>query len=289
MTVLARPADRLLPGGEDDRPGTGRGPAGAGWVIPFDADEVWLADGHHAGAVAGRLRRRRGAGPRFNHVPTADDDPAEPDPVRRLRWRKTEPNRLHKVAFRAHRRARLHYGNHGVHRRGRRTGGLEIRHFPYRSEEQFVRKLRQGSATPWLTPTSPTRSASTGAAWARADDDGTARAVAEAGRDPQPAVGVVGAAARGSSRTPCPRGGSASRADAGTSPSAPPALDAPPRPPNTTTPATARAMPAVKAEGQYVHRDVSAPGGMRAWSITPAKCSSASGRPSMVACQPGTS
>ena len=29
----------------------------------------------------------------FNHVPTDHDDAAEPDPVRRLRWRKTQPNR----------------------------------------------------------------------------------------------------------------------------------------------------------------------------------------------------
>jgi hypothetical protein len=84
--------------------------------------------------------------PVFNHVPTAGDDLSEGDPVRRLRWRKAEPNRLHKVVFRAHRRVRLHQGNHGVDRRGTRVGGLEIRHFPYRSEAQFVRKIRQGSA-----------------------------------------------------------------------------------------------------------------------------------------------
>ena len=120
--------------------------AGAGWVLPFDADEVWTASG---GTVAQWL-----AGceadvvqvPVLNHVPTAQDDEDEPDPVRRLRWRKTEPNRLHKVVFRADARARLHHGNHGVDRRGRRQRGLEIRHFPYRSEEQFLRKVRQGSA-----------------------------------------------------------------------------------------------------------------------------------------------
>jgi Glycosyl transferase family 2 len=120
--------------------------AGAGWVIPFDADEVWLAPNGtlvdwladcDAAVVQARM---------FNHVPTSTDDMNEPDPVRRLRWRKTQPNRLHKVAFRAHRRARLAYGNHGVSRSGRRTSDLEIRHFPYRSEAQFVRKLRQGSA-----------------------------------------------------------------------------------------------------------------------------------------------
>ena len=123
--------------------------AGAGWILPFDADEVWRNSPGATGTVAQWL-----AGcdadvvqvPVFNYVPTDGDDAGEPDPVRRLRWRKAEPNRLHKVAFRAHPRARLHQGNHGVARRGRRRRGLEIRHFPYRSEEQFLRKVRQGSA-----------------------------------------------------------------------------------------------------------------------------------------------
>lgn len=129
MTLLARAAAR----------------GGAEWIIPFDADEVWLA---RTGTLVEWLA---GCGaavvqvPMFNHVPTASDDLTEPDPVRRLRWRKTQANSLHKVAFRARRRARLAYGNHGVSRFGRRTVGLEIRHFPYRSEEQFVRKLRQGA------------------------------------------------------------------------------------------------------------------------------------------------
>jgi hypothetical protein len=130
MTRLARAAAR----------------AGATWVIPFDADEVWLAP---TGTLAQWLAACDAdvvQAPMFNHVPTSADDASEPDAVRRLRWRKTQPNRLHKVAFRAQRRARLAYGNHGVSRSGRRAVGLEIRHFPYRSEEQFVRKLRQGFA-----------------------------------------------------------------------------------------------------------------------------------------------
>lgn len=120
--------------------------SGAGWVIPFDADEIWQAPAASLKDWLAACDADVVQAPMFNHVPTAGDDLAEPDPVRRLRWRKTQPNRLHKVAFRAQRRARLAYGNHGVSRRGRRTSGLEIRHFPYRSEEQFVRKLRQGAA-----------------------------------------------------------------------------------------------------------------------------------------------
>ena len=130
MTILARGAAR----------------AGAEWVIPFDADEIWMSPRGTLADLLGAADAAVVQVPMFNHVPTTGDDPAEPNPVRRLRWRKTQPNRLHKVAFRAHRRARLAYGNHGVSRRGKRIVDLEIRHFPHRSEEQFLRKLRQGSA-----------------------------------------------------------------------------------------------------------------------------------------------
>ncbi len=126
--------------------------AGAGWVLPFDADEVWTVPGDTRGEASTVAQWLAASDadvvqvPVFNHVPTERDDVDEPDPVRRLRWRKAEPNRLHKVAFRSSPRARLHQGNHGVDRRGTRRRGLEIRHFPYRSEDQFVRKIRQGSA-----------------------------------------------------------------------------------------------------------------------------------------------
>ena len=131
LTVLARAAAR----------------AGAAWVLPFDADEVWLAPpGSTLASWLAACEADVVQVPVLTHVPTSGDDAAEADPLRRLRWRKAEPNRLHKVVFRSHRRARLHHGNHGVDRPGRRCRGLEVRHFPYRSPEQFVRKLSQGSA-----------------------------------------------------------------------------------------------------------------------------------------------
>jgi len=120
--------------------------AGARWVLPFDADEVWTAPGSTVARFLAACDADVVQVPVYNHVPTVHDDRAEPDPVRRLRWRKADPNRLHKVVVRAHPRLRLDQGNHGVVRRGPRARGLEVRHFPYRSEEQFVRKIRQGSA-----------------------------------------------------------------------------------------------------------------------------------------------
>jgi hypothetical protein len=120
--------------------------AGAAWVLPFDADEVWRAPEGTVAEWLGACDAAVVQAPVYNHLPTTRDDPTEPDPVARLRWRKEAPNRLHKVVFRAHPRARLDQGNHGVSRRGRRAPGLEVRHFPYRSFEQFARKVRQGNA-----------------------------------------------------------------------------------------------------------------------------------------------
>lgn len=120
--------------------------AGAGWVLPFDADEVWRAPGSTLADWLTACDAAVVQAPVYNHLPTEDDAVAVVDPVARLRWRKEAPNRLHKVVFRAHPRARLEQGNHGVARRGRRVPGLEVRHYPYRSFEQFVRKVRQGSA-----------------------------------------------------------------------------------------------------------------------------------------------
>ncbi|MGH9919330.1 MAG: glycosyltransferase family 2 protein [Nitrososphaerales archaeon] len=130
VTLLARAARR----------------AGASWVVPFDADEIWLAPGSTLADWLGERDAAVVQVPVFNHVPTLADDTSTTDPVTRLRWRKTKPNRLHKVAFRPCRGMRVAQGNHGVRRGGPRERGLEIRHFPYRSEDQFVRKLLQGGA-----------------------------------------------------------------------------------------------------------------------------------------------
>jgi hypothetical protein len=61
-----------------------------------------------------------------------------------------QPHRapLPKVAFRWQDGAVIHQGNHGVTlpTAASSVGGLEVRHFPYRSVEQFVRKARNGAA-----------------------------------------------------------------------------------------------------------------------------------------------
>lgn len=121
---------------------------GATWIVPFDADELWVWRGGRirdelAGCRMGIVNARL-----YNHFPSSVD-PVDPDPFRSIIWRQADPAPLPKVAFRWEPGAVIHQGNHAVTLPTRSKvyeGGLEIRHFPYRSAEQFVRKARNGAA-----------------------------------------------------------------------------------------------------------------------------------------------
>lgn len=125
--------------------------AGATWVIPFDADELW----HPAPAGYATLRELFDdidpsggvvlEAALHNHYRTPDDSGGHPFDT--MRWRDPEPLGLPKVAFTAHRSAVVHAGNHGVDHPGARLAHmLTVEHYPYRSPEQFLRKVRNGSA-----------------------------------------------------------------------------------------------------------------------------------------------
>ncbi len=116
---------------------------GAGWIIPFDADELWFA----RGLLVAEHLRASGA-----DVVRADIHNVAPA---RLHARVgaaegwvigDHPAVLHKVAFRPHPFHRVFDGNHGVDRPGRTEPGLHIAHFPYRSRDQLLRKVRLGAA-----------------------------------------------------------------------------------------------------------------------------------------------
>ena len=135
MTVLARHAARM----------------GAEWIIPFDADELWF--GPSGQRLADYLLSRDEAimrGPLWDYLATGNDDPAQPNPFERINYRRDAPGGTtggwFKVAFRAHRRAVLVIGNHAVQRPGQTGDGLVIAHYQFRSKEQFIRKVTQGSA-----------------------------------------------------------------------------------------------------------------------------------------------
>lgn len=122
------------------------GHEGAAWVVPFDADEAWysphgriadvLAEHHLASIAAAEL---------YDHVPTGQDT-ADGDHLDRITWRRREAAALPKVAVRPYPRVNIHQGNHGADFGGRVDGLLVVRHYPYRSTEQFVSKARNGAA-----------------------------------------------------------------------------------------------------------------------------------------------
>lgn len=126
---------------------------GATWIVPVDADEVWyspFAD-RMADALA-EVPDRWHVVPAtlFDHVATGSDNPDELDPVRRLRYRRPSPAPLPKVAARYRPDLVIEQGNHGAHyaefEPARFDPILVVRHFPYRSAEQFLRKVRNGAA-----------------------------------------------------------------------------------------------------------------------------------------------
>lgn len=122
---------------------------GADWVLPFDADEIWYSPfGRIADVLADLAPQWLAAeATMYDHVPTGAD-PAEDDPVRRIRWRRKAAGALPKVACRSRSDLEIAQGNHSAIYNGGTTsmpGQLVIRHFPYRSAEQFVRKARNGA------------------------------------------------------------------------------------------------------------------------------------------------
>lgn len=115
---------------------------GADWVLPFDADEVWYAEGGTIAQALDTVTADVVMAAGWDHIVRGDGDaPFSP-------WRRRQPQKLCKVAFRARPDIELNMGNHDVRpewlSRGR--GPLQYRHFQYRSLEQMTRKLRNGRA-----------------------------------------------------------------------------------------------------------------------------------------------
>lgn len=108
------------------------------WVVPFDADELWI--GHDRRSVREVLQTTDHgvlAADLFNAFPLPDGGTMwNLDPV-------SHANR--KVAFRAHAGTVVEMGNHGVLHPGTVGEGLAIVHLPWRSFEQFERKIVQGA------------------------------------------------------------------------------------------------------------------------------------------------
>lgn len=119
---------------------------GAGWVLPFDADELWCSPN---AATLGQFFRdvpRRCEGVKaalYNYFPVGVED-SDPNPFKRITKRDAHPAPLPKVAIRSGRNFQIHQGNHGVTGRKNLASGLQVHHFPWRSYEQFERKVANG-------------------------------------------------------------------------------------------------------------------------------------------------
>lgn len=119
--------------------------AGAEWIVPFDADEFWLTtDGRRIAEVLDELPSETmiAEAAVIDHIAVGDG--LSP-------WRRVGVLELPKVACRARRGLSIAQGNHdagyeSIPRARRARGLLEVRHFPYRSPEQFIRKATNGAA-----------------------------------------------------------------------------------------------------------------------------------------------
>jgi hypothetical protein len=125
---------------------------GAVWIVPFDADELWYSPHGRVKELLATSKRNVVTADLYNHFATSLDL-EDPDPFRAMIWRQRRPMTLPKVAVKWVPTAVIHQGNHGVtHPNADRPGiGLMIRHFPYRSMDQFVRKAVNGAEAYKLT------------------------------------------------------------------------------------------------------------------------------------------
>jgi hypothetical protein len=114
--------------------------SGAEWIIPFDADEFWIAP------QCGTLRAA------VEHAPTNPGTVLEARLWHHQSWdEKVVPaERLPKVAYRWQPGCRIGPGNHSVSMDApeiRVAAGIEIRHLQYRSFEQFCAKVQTFNKT----------------------------------------------------------------------------------------------------------------------------------------------
>lgn len=121
---------------------------GAEWIIPFDADELWCSDSLPVGEFLRNVPTgvNQVQASLFNHFRSSQDDETAVNPFQRMIYREAFPASLPKIAFRCLPGFEIMQGNHVVRFDGKihAISGLQVRHFPYRSQEHFVLKARNG-------------------------------------------------------------------------------------------------------------------------------------------------
>lgn len=124
---------------------------GAEWIVPFDGDELWFGGSRSIRDVLDALDPSVVVlpVPSLTHVETGHDVDDE-NPYKRMIWRRPDPSSLPKICYRYSPDLTIWHGNDGVTRNGRLLPlkelctGMEIRHFPIRSFDQFSRKVVEG-------------------------------------------------------------------------------------------------------------------------------------------------
>ncbi len=114
--------------------------AGARWIVPFDADELWFAENVSLRQYFERCKANWVIAKTTNCVPLQDGAYSSSS-----EFLVCQPESASKVALRAHPLALIGPGNHGAARVGTGGDGLHIAHVPYRSVEQVARKYRNGA------------------------------------------------------------------------------------------------------------------------------------------------
>lgn len=120
---------------------------GAAWVLCFDIDEVWLSPVDRIGDALALLPASAMIvlAENYTYAATALDDETETDPMRRMCWRSAAALPLPKVACRTRPDLVIGHGNHSAHYEGKAKtvrGVIRCAHFPYRSPEQFIKRVR---------------------------------------------------------------------------------------------------------------------------------------------------
>lgn len=121
------------------------------WVIPIDPDEIWYANGATIKDYLAGLARDTGivSAQLYNHVASSEDDAMERNPFKRIGWRQIQPLPLPKMCARTRPDLMIEGGNHSIRTKGVAlilAHGLVVRHFPYRSEDLFIERIRSNYA-----------------------------------------------------------------------------------------------------------------------------------------------
>lgn len=123
--------------------------AGADWGVFFDIDEAWAA---REGTLSEQFARvpdyiMIAIARNLNHCATNRDDPTDPDPMHRMGWRSQAVLPLNKVACRLREDIQVAFGNHAATYMAEPYAAsiehiVQSRHYPYRSPEQFIKRVK---------------------------------------------------------------------------------------------------------------------------------------------------